>query len=423
MQQRSEARDDGFTLIEVIVAMSVFTVLVTMTLGIMVRTTDVARSNTRRVAADNLANRQIESARSALAINIPDGAQTRSEVVGGTTYTVDQVAKYVASDSVGSVCTGTGNELAYKLVTVSVTWPQMGSAKPVRADTLKSVGLGDEGLDDSTGTLAVGVNGSAGNNLAGITVTLDNGRSMVTGSDGCAVFTGLAPTTYTATVNATGYVGSANTQQVSVGSLGVIAGQVQRGTILYDTSRTVNVALNTPAGFPVPSTLPLSLRSTYLSDRAYPRCSSAPANSGCVTAVPGTLRYLFPTTYDVYTGTCADSKVPVTVNLTPASSSGSSITARAGSVHVNVRNSSGTALAGRVVTARHANESVPTGGVGCAGGETYTLNPTTTSGVDSVLPLGTWTLSVPATSGPPITRTVTLTASGGTVSRNLDGAA
>ena len=87
--------DSGFTLAEVLVAMSVFSILVTVTLGMVLRTTGLLASNDRRVVAANLADRQIESARSQRAVDIPNGLTTRTETVGGVTYTVRQTATYV----------------------------------------------------------------------------------------------------------------------------------------------------------------------------------------------------------------------------------------------------------------------------------------------------------------------------------------
>lgn len=391
--------DGGFTLVEVVVAMAVFAVVVTTTLGILVRTTDVARSNTRRVTAANLANQQVESARSQRAVDIPDGLVSSTVVVDGVTYTVKQTSNYVANAASTSLCQGSGSTLAYKLVTVKVTWPQMGAVKAVRADTLKSLGIGDDGLDADLGTLAVSVTGARSNALDGVLVTLSpGGRQVTTGTDGCAVFTGLTPGVYTAAVNQAGYVASTAAVAGSVGNLSVTAGGVVRGTMLYDEARTMKVALSAAAPYSPPTGLQLSLRNSYRNDRPFPYCSATSGQS-CVDAVPGSITTLFPATYDVRAGTCSDATAVASVDVTDPSADGATATLTVARAHVDVTNLLGSQLPGRTVYAIHAAESVPIGAIGCATGETYTLPATTGTGLDVALPVGTWIFSLSSTGG------------------------
>ncbi len=389
--------DAGFTLAEVLVAMSVFGVLVTLVLGMVLRTAGLAASNDRRVVAANLADRQVESARSQRAVDIPDGLTTRTETVGGVTYTVKQTATYVPTDATTSVCSASGSSLAYKLVTVTVTWPGMGRVKAVRADTLRSVGLGGDGLDATKGSVALTVVGADGAPVSGVGVTLSpGGATATTGEDGCAVVTALDPGTYTATASTTGYVGTANTQAAAVGSLGVTAGGIARGTLLYDTDRAADLVLGGPTGYTAPTGLRAVLRNSYVSETVYPTCTGSP--QGCVTGVPGQAQYLFPAVYDAWVGTCSDAKTATgavtTVDLTPSTADGTTLTLPAGSALVDVRSLIGTSLAGRTVTATHLPEST---GLGqrCVTGETYTLPVTAVGGVQVLLPSGTWTFTVP----------------------------
>ena len=395
--RRRPARDGGFTLVEILVAMSVFTVLVSVVLGLVVRSAAAQSANDRRVIAANLADRQLESARSQRAVDIPDGLTTRTETVGGVVYTIRQTATYVPADGTSTVCTGSSSGVAYKLVTVTVTWPAMGRVKPVRADTLRAVGIGDDGLDAALGSAAVSVVGAGGAPVAGVVVSLaPAGGTETTGEDGCAVFTGLPAGTYAATVDATGYVGSTNARTTTLGSIGVVAGGIGRGTILYDTDRAAALVLSGPAtGYAVPTGLRTVLRSSYVSETVYPVCSGAA--SGCVTALPGTAQYLFPTVYDVWTGTCADAKAAAgavtTTDLTAEAADGATVTVRTGAALVQVKNLLGVSLAGRVVTATHAADA-PGAGQRCTAGETYTLPPTAVGGTGVLLPAGTWTFTV-----------------------------
>jgi hypothetical protein len=341
-------------------------------------------------------------------VDIVDGGTTRTETVGGVSYTVKQTASYVPADSATSVCSATGSALAYKLVTVTVTWPDMGRVKPIRVDTLKAVGIGDDGLDATTGSVALAVVGADGAPVADIAVSISpGGQTLTTGEDGCAVFTSLAPGTYTAGANVTGYVGTANTTAASVTSLGVTAGGIARGTLTYDTARTVTLAMSGPTGYQAPAGIRPVLRNSFVAETAYPTCTST--GQGCVTGLPGQAQYLFPAVYDVWAGTCSDAKtgtgVPAVVDLRPSSAAGTTVTLPMAPALVDVKSLLGASLAGRTVTATHAADAT---GLGqrCVSGETYTLPATVVGGLGVLLPVGTWTFSV-ANGVVPVTMTLT----------------
>jgi prepilin-type N-terminal cleavage/methylation domain-containing protein len=379
--------DRGFTLVEVVVSMSLFAVAASVTLGLLLRTTQVAGDNIRRTAAANLAQKQIESVRSQKATAITDGQSTTTAVIGSTTYTIKQLANYVSTDSSTSVCTGSGNTLAYKLVTVTVTWPNMGTIKPIRADTLKAVGLGADGLDSTLGTLAILVAGTSGAAQSGITVTLSSGATKTTGDDGCAVFTGLSPATYSASASMSGYTGFTNSQNATLGSLGVTAGGVTRGTLTYDTVRSVSVALDSPAGAVIPSTMPLRVGDSYLSEYTLSTCPGT-VTSSCTSGLPGTVQALFPEVYTVKVGACTEtSPSSVSVDLRTAGTSTPSVTVPVGAPTIKVQTALGTAIVGRTVTIAHTT--------GCS--ESYTT-PSVSGGRAIAIPYGSWTISTARTS-------------------------
>jgi prepilin-type N-terminal cleavage/methylation domain-containing protein len=413
--RRLRTGDAGFTMAETLVAMTVFAVMATAGLGMLVRSTDVTRSNSRRAVAASLANRAVESIRGTRALDIPNGLVTRSETVGGVAYTVKQTATYVVNGSATNACSATGNTLSYKLVTVNVTWPQMGRVQPVRADTLKSLGLGTDGLSSTLGSLAVSVAGATGAALGGIPVLLSpGGQTITTGDDGCALFTGLAAGTYTATANVADYVGSGGLQQTTVASLGVVANQVTRGSLVYDTARAISVAWSAPGTVSVPTGIPLMLRNSYLTARSFPACSAVTASpQSCVSSMPGTVTTLFPASYDVWAGSCSDAVQPAAVNLTNDTGAAVPVTVGLAQVHINTVTALGVPLIGRALYAVHAAETVAPGAVGCATGATYPLVSSAAGGVDVALPYGTWKLSVSPIAALGVgTATVTLTPAG-----------
>lgn len=405
------SRDDaGFSIIEVVVAMVIFTIFVTAALGILLRTTEMARSNGQRGAATNLALRQIEAARAMSATDIPDGRSSSTTSVGGTTFTVTQTAKYVSSGATASACAGTGNTLAYKLITVSVSWPNMGSVKPVRSDTLRAVGIGNDVSDANKGSLAIGVVGGDGVDEAGVLVTLSpGGKTGTTTEDGCLVFTGLTPGAYTATASMPGYVGTGNNQTTTVTSLGVTAGAIAHGTLYYDTARTVTLAFTGTTGAVPLAGMPIRLGNTYFAEATFSACPGTPT-SGCVTTVtPLQAKQLFPEQYAVKYGACTEvDPSRANVDLRPAVT-GTTVTIPVATPTFIVKTASGAPIAGRVITITH--------GVGCTA--VYTTTSVGGAGGAVAIPYGAWTISTPNASSVAVTYNSTALSSNKTATVTL----
>jgi type II secretory pathway pseudopilin PulG len=389
---RLRGRDDaGLTITEVVVAMVVFFVLLAASLPVLLSATAATRDGVQRSAAADLLTRQIEAARGTDALSIPDGRVVTTQLVGGTTYTITQDANYVSTGASDTVCASSSNNLAYKLVTVKVSWPGMpASTKPVRADTLRALGVGTDGLDATRGTLALSLMGASGAPTEDVPVTLTPGNlTRTTGADGCAVFTSLPPGTYTATASTPGYTGSLNTQTASVSGLGVVAAGVRRAVLLYDTVRRVDVKTDAPAGAVVPPGLAVRAGNTYTAESTLPTCGGAAVPAACATATPGLVRGLFPETWTFKVGTCSEAAPSqVGADLRPAALAFAPlpVTIPVGAVRVDVRTAAGS-QPGRTVTASHAP------GPGCPSGETWTLPSTASGGASLVLPYGTWTFT------------------------------
>jgi prepilin-type N-terminal cleavage/methylation domain-containing protein len=387
------ADEGGFSLMEVVVAMAVFAIFCAASVGLLVRSTGATRGNIQRTAASNLLTEQIQIARSMTALTIPTGVTVRTEAVSNTTYTITQTAKFLSADSTSSVCDGSGASLAYKLVTVVVTWPEMGSIKPVTGNTLKAVGIGTDGLN-TTGALALGITGSDGTSESDITVTLNNGTTAITGDDGCALFVGLPVGVYSATINQSGYVGSANVQAVNKTGFGVVAGALTRGNISYDKARSFILNAGGAAGAIIPAGLSVRISGGAITTpTVFPACSGAPVSAcatGPITGTNGLAKQFFPAIYTVKFGTCVESgdESEVSADLTAESSEGSTVTVPMGTVAVNVTKIlGGASIAGKTITARHVT--------GCT--ETFTT-PSVAGGTTFKLPYGSWTISTPTTS-------------------------
>ncbi len=207
MRER-EHHDEGFTLLEAVVAMVVFGIIASATAAVLVRSVGGASDNRARAAAANVAAQAMDSLRDSA--SGPDGytalatRQLSDVTVQGRTYSVFATVTVATGTNQGSPCTagGISNEI-YRKVGVTVTWPNAGSVKPVRSDTIiQNPGVA---ADPARGAIGVIVSGPSGPQPR-VSVSLNNGATALTDESGCAYFGGLAQGNYVATASAVGFV-------------------------------------------------------------------------------------------------------------------------------------------------------------------------------------------------------------------------
>lgn len=391
-------RDGGFSLVEAVMAGLVLSLLAIVVANLLVSALGLVKDNTRRTVAANIAAEQIEKVRATRALDIADGRVSLPAVsLQGTTYQVVQDASYVQLGSTSSTCASSSNaDLAYKLVRVTVTWPRMGSIKPVQSDTLRALGFGGDDLDATKGAAALQITGDQGRPVSGISVSIrvsGSGsvlRVLVSDADGCVVFSGLTAGNYVGSVDQSGYVDPSGAQASTSSVLGVNPQQVSKAAISYDVVGALVATLTSAASYPVPASLPLTLTTSQWSQpssRVFPSCPGGVAQ-GCVSGSPARSAVaLFPAQYGVWAGSCADSMQP-TVPVTVAVSGGTSA-----SYTVQVRDV-GISAPGITTTvyAVHARESA-----GCGAGAVINLGTPTAGTLRAALPFGTWKISTVAT--------------------------
>ena len=399
MRRRRGARpatgsEAGFTVLELVVAITLFALVfaaVSLGMGGVLR---VDRTNRSRSVAAYLAAKQLDTVRALPFDQVGLGRTTQSYSDPGSqsTYSITQDIAWVTPTSNSSSCNvpngSSGGTVAYKRVTVRVTWPQMSGAAPVSSQTLLTPPTG--AYDPYDGHIAVQLYDRNAAPLAGQTVTLGGAGTgtQVTSDDGCVFFAFLDPGSYTLTLNTSGYV-DRQLNQPSVTNLSVVAAQITKVQVDYDRAASLLISVTSPAGSLLPDAFPLTVANSNLS-----LGTKAFTGSG----VSRTLTPLFPYAggYQVWTGECTDadpgtysggSRGPV-LATNPGGSTSGTAALDALDVAVLKGSSPGTADSGARIVAEHVNA------VGC-GAVTLTSTAWQTSAAGTVrlaLPYGTWRL-------------------------------
>jgi hypothetical protein len=390
--------------VELLVAVTVFAlVFAAVSIGIG-RALEVNRGNRNRSAAAYLAARQLEEVRaktfSTVALGRTTCAYTTTSCNLPAPFTVVQDVAWASPGTTSTTCdvpATSGSTLAYKRVTVTVTWADMGGVAPVTSQTLLTPPGGT--FDANDGHILIQAFDRDAIPLAGKTVSITGPQSasQTTSSDGCAFFAYLDPGTYTATISVTGYVDRQGNQPATQ-SVGVTASQITKVQFDYDEAATLSVGLVAPSGSVIPTgtygiAMTVANSNLTVGTRSFQQSATGSGTTRTITPL-----FPYASGYQVWAGDCADAD-PATYTggsrgtvlaSNPAGTTAGSASLDA--VDVVVKRS-GSAVSGATIQATHA------AGTGCTAGETLTTTSTTdsTGKLRLALPYGTWTIR--ATSG------------------------
>ncbi len=296
----------GFALIEVIVSAVLLVVLALSTLAVLDRSQSTSSNNRSRAIASQLAQSEQDAIRqmpmSALAGGFHPG--TVPKKVGEITYEVTSSAEWV-QDSGGPVtCSTKTGRVEYLSTTTSVTWPGMGTIKPVVADGVVSPGVA--ALGANKGALTVLLSRADGTGTEGIVVTVQ-GQSSITDENGCAVIGNLDAGVQTLSYNTGGFVDENSKPSVSK-PVTIGAGTIAQTTGYYDNPGTLAVTLasdgqggnGTWTGSE--GTLPGGKVSIDHPNRSKPSVFSVDLNAGTNASVG---LFPFDAPYKAYVGECS----------------------------------------------------------------------------------------------------------------------
>ncbi len=402
--------EDGLTLVELLVAMTIFTMVALSLAYTLQNALTTTRDARNRVQAANLAARELEIVRNDFGATtagpatlgatstvtnphqLPGQTAGQPLQVDGTDYTVVRHVEWLPGGTGSSPCDG-GSAVTYPSigVNVKVTWNAMHATTPVESNTILTPPKGT--LNTTLAFVAVKVVGAGGTGLNGVPVTLSGpgGTPVVTSADdGCAVFSLTTMGTYSATIGTTGYITMDGQPGATKSGIAVTSGTLQQLSFSYDKAVTLTAAFTTDGVHALPSPLP---GLTYFNQGLTPLPKKTAATAATSTAL-GSL-WPFSDGYAVWAGTCAQSDPTAAGHSRPAPvvvlpGGNGSVALALAPLSISVTSMAGVPLVGYKVIATPHDQT------GCTNPTTpFTLGTTDATGtVLSSLPGGVWDVSV-----------------------------
>lgn len=397
---RSLRNDDGIGLIEVLVALLIFSIISIGMAYSMISMTRLTADSTMRETATNLAAQEIDRIQS-----LPDAFDVNTDddnpiVVNGVTYNVARYLSWISTTGASGSCGSGGGNLQYKRLNVEVTWDQMYLDEPVRADSVLAPTTRIN--DPSYGVVLVSVLGIDGDGRAGVTVRVtpeSGGGGMAitapidpTDVDGCTYVLKVSPGKYKIEIEKTGYIDSNQIAVPSYTQQVVAAGSTITASFQYENASSFT--LKYAATSNLTPNLPSNLETTYIGGLVnYLKTGTAsplklhPFASGYqgVAGDPAVCLNVDPESWTANT-TQQDGLRATAVATAPGGAA--TLPIPMGVVNVQIPNDNSR----RYVTAVQQVSTASAGNPGCATAKTYTFSTqfARNSTVPLALPYGTW---------------------------------
>lgn len=414
--------EDGFTLVEVIVALTIIAVVLVPCTLLMLDQLKQSANLRDRVVAANLVDQAIHSAEAEsyttlVAASPPSQAgQTVTETVGNRTYSVTTSTYWQPESTTAGACDNPGNGAAgledELLVVATATWPGMGSTPAVRADTLITPPPAVASPQNSN--LAIQVTGPAPANAIqdGLPLTIQkpdgSAATYTTDSNGCVFLAYQPQGTYTITLDQAGYADNLENQtHTSTLALGT---QTATVPIEYAEGATIHATFAGTTD-PAPIGLPISVANPALAaSPTNPNLGAGtdafPGGTSSVTSMDLGPLWVYPDGYQVFAGRCPEADPAATDSHNSPLYSGISdptysvaagqttdATATLYPLNISLVSGSGAPLSGYTFTVAETagNAAIPCGNLG-----TYTVVGTTdgTGSLSAGMPLGNFTVGV-----------------------------
>jgi prepilin-type N-terminal cleavage/methylation domain-containing protein len=265
--RRPDISHEGFTLVEVIIAMAIFSIVSIGVLYGLLSVLSITKDSRDRQVATNLASEEIDLVRAADDLFALDD-NSRTVELNGDTFTVARTARWI-SDPTEDLACGSSDELRYKRVSVRVTWANMRSTDAA-VETFTVINPKERINEADKGTIVVSVVGVNGAPVPGVSVSAKSSSNVVTpgpetNSQGCSYIVKLAEDDYTVSATKADYVDELQ-NATSTKTVQVAKGVAVAAAFQYDAAAkvTIQYAKNYTAATPtLPTNLDTSFVNTY----------------------------------------------------------------------------------------------------------------------------------------------------------------
>lgn len=295
--------EDGFTLVEAIVAGALLVLAMTATFSVLSATGRASADQRQRAQSYAIAQADQSRMRSLRISELLSLNQTRTVVQGGATYTVTSTGQFV-SDATGTVSCEAGTASAdYINITSSVDWASGRGHPPT---VIKSVVAAPNGsISTDRGTLAVAVLNGQSEPVAGIPLSGSGAGTFsgTTGDNGCALFPNLPEGNYTLTPSTATGVVDRDGDPPGPMTVSVVGQSTNTVALQYDTPGTVDVTFTTRVSG---SVTPVAGDSVVVFNTGMTEAATFGTVGTRVATLSATPLFPFASPDTVYAGSCTD---------------------------------------------------------------------------------------------------------------------
>ena len=227
---------------------------------------------------------------------------SRTQVVGGVTYTIRSTTRWVDDVTGDATCGSGATKTDYMKAVSTVTFPVMGTTRPITNESIVAVPNGT--FSGNTGSLIARVNDRDGAPVAGVGVSI-TGPGVATGSTdvgGCVLWNAMPVGGYYVDVSQPGYVDRSGASTVRK-TASVISGATNSIAFEFDRAATANVSFDTSVSGTVQAATATSI--VYAHGGMPQGSSTATSANPAASISSGAKLFPFPDPYAVWGGGCA----------------------------------------------------------------------------------------------------------------------
>jgi Tfp pilus assembly protein PilV len=185
---RRVAAQQGSFLVEALISAVILVIVGLGVLKTLDRGNQLGAEQRVQAVAGNVAHAEQEQIRALPVSEQSNMRRVSTRAVGGVTYQVSSRADWLNDTSGDASCTTAGSSADYMKLSTVVTWPAMGTRKPVTLESLITPGV--RAFDAAQGSLAVKISDRDGNPVRGLQLGLSGGATLsdATSSAGCVLW-------------------------------------------------------------------------------------------------------------------------------------------------------------------------------------------------------------------------------------------